>query len=113
MNGSRLEWIAVAALLGMVAVTIGQARADEKKSEEHMTPEELKYQAGSSPLAEQEMHQDINPKAPSMTAAEFERARQIYFERCAGYHAVQGNRLSQGVHQLRFARRHAELGHLG
>ncbi|HWQ38005.1 MAG TPA: cytochrome D1 domain-containing protein [Burkholderiales bacterium] len=34
------------------------------------------------------MHQDINPKAPPMTAAEFERARQIYFERCAGCHGV-------------------------
>jgi len=88
MKSSRLEWIALAALLGMVAVTIGQARADDKKSEEHMTPEELKYQAGGSPLAEQEMHQDINPKAPSMTTAEFERARQIYFERCAGCHGV-------------------------
>ena len=34
------------------------------------------------------MHHDINPKAPPMTKEEFERARQIYFERCAGCHGV-------------------------
>ncbi|HEX7328520.1 MAG TPA: cytochrome D1 domain-containing protein [Casimicrobiaceae bacterium] len=44
--------------------------------------------AGSSPLATEPMHQDINPKAPPMTAAEFEKGKQIYFERCAGCHGV-------------------------
>jgi nitrite reductase (NO-forming)/hydroxylamine reductase len=34
------------------------------------------------------MHQDVNPKAPQMSKAEFDRARQIYFERCAGCHGV-------------------------
>jgi nitrite reductase (NO-forming)/hydroxylamine reductase len=34
------------------------------------------------------MHQDMNPKAPKMSKAEFDRARQIYFERCAGCHGV-------------------------
>jgi nitrite reductase (NO-forming)/hydroxylamine reductase len=34
------------------------------------------------------MHQDINPKAPAMTKPEFDKARQIYFERCAGCHGV-------------------------
>ncbi|SMF27052.1 nitrite reductase [Pseudogulbenkiania subflava] len=49
---------------------------------------ELAYQAGGSPLAGEEMHQNINPKAPPMTKAEFAQARQIYFERCAGCHGV-------------------------
>ena len=89
MKGSRLEWVALAAFLGMTAVAVGQVRADEKKSdEEHMTEPEKKYQAGGSPLAEEEMHQDINPKAPKMSEEEFKRARQIYFERCAGCHGV-------------------------
>ena len=44
--------------------------------------------AASSPLAGEAMHQDINPKAPPMTAAEFEKGKQIYFERCAGCHGV-------------------------
>ncbi|HJW03785.1 MAG TPA: nitrite reductase [Azospira sp.] len=34
------------------------------------------------------MYQDINPKAPPMSKAEFDKARQIYFERCAGCHGV-------------------------
>ncbi len=34
------------------------------------------------------MYQDINPKAPQMSKAEFDKARQIYFERCAGCHGV-------------------------
>nr|WP_222613828.1 nitrite reductase [Undibacterium seohonense] len=34
------------------------------------------------------MHQNINPKAPAMTLAEFEVGKQIYFQRCAGCHGV-------------------------
>ncbi|MCL4746812.1 MAG: nitrite reductase, partial [Burkholderiaceae bacterium] len=34
------------------------------------------------------MHQNINPKAPAMSKVEFDKARQIYFERCAGCHGV-------------------------
>ena len=34
------------------------------------------------------MYQDINPKAPAMSKAEFDEARKIYFERCAGCHGV-------------------------
>ncbi|MCH2242742.1 MAG: nitrite reductase [Aquabacterium sp.] len=34
------------------------------------------------------MYQTTNPKAPKMTQAEFEQARKIYFERCAGCHGV-------------------------
>ncbi len=53
-----------------------------------VTQPEIRYQAGGSPLAQEEMYQDINPKAPPMTKAEFDKARQIYFERCAGCHGV-------------------------
>jgi len=34
------------------------------------------------------MYQDINPKAPPMSKAEFDAAREIYFQRCAGCHGV-------------------------
>ncbi|MBL8386848.1 MAG: c-type cytochrome, partial [Hydrogenophaga sp.] len=33
-------------------------------------------------------YQSTNPKAPPMTQAEFDTARKIYFERCAGCHGV-------------------------
>jgi nitrite reductase (NO-forming)/hydroxylamine reductase len=47
------------------------------------------YQAGGgSPLANVPMHQDINPLAPKITEAEFEKAKRVYFERCAGCHGV-------------------------
>ena len=89
MKVSTLEWVAAAALVGMVSVTIGYARADEKASDdEHMTEAEKKYQAGGSPLGEEEMHHDINPQAPKMSEEEFEHGRKIFFERCAGCHGV-------------------------
>jgi len=73
--------------LAILTLAIGSASAQEKKPEVH-TPAELKYQAGGSPLAGVDMYQDINPKAPPMQKAEFDKARQIYFERCAGCHGV-------------------------
>jgi nitrite reductase (NO-forming)/hydroxylamine reductase len=60
----------------------------ETKTHDGVTEAEIKYQAGTSPLAGVEMHQDVNPKAPPMSKAEFGKARQIYFERCAGCHGV-------------------------
>ncbi len=36
----------------------------------------------------EEMHKTSNAKAPAMSEAEFTKARQIYFERCAGCHGV-------------------------
>jgi len=78
----RLLSILTAATLPLA---IGTVLADDKKD---VTEAELKYQAGASPLAGVEMHQDVNPKAPPMGKGEFDKARQIYFERCAGCHGV-------------------------
>jgi nitrite reductase (NO-forming)/hydroxylamine reductase len=60
----------------------------QSKDDGHMTEPEKEYQAGGSPLATEDMHQDVNPKAPPMSKEEFDRSRQIYFERCAGCHGV-------------------------
>ncbi len=87
---SAVASIAAAALLVSGSV-LAQEKAKPKpkpKAPPGVTQEELRYQAGSSPLAGVDMHQDVNPKAPPMTKAEFERSRQIYFERCAGCHGV-------------------------
>ncbi len=70
----------------LLPLALAQAFADEGKK--NVSPAEVQYQAGGSPLANVEMYQDINPKAPPMTKAEFDKARQIYFERCAGCHGV-------------------------
>jgi len=72
----------VAALVAAASLAV---HAQEKKG---VTESELKYQAGASPLATEPMYQSANPKAPPMTQAEFDSARRIYFERCAGCHGV-------------------------
>ena len=122
----RLSPIPIAAAMLLAAAPLWSSAQDKKG----VTEPELKYQAGSSPLAGEPMYQSINPKAPPMTQAEFDLGRKIYFERCAGCHGVlrkgatgkpltpdithrQGHRLPEGLHQLRLAGRHAELGHLG
>ncbi|MBK6907536.1 MAG: c-type cytochrome [Rhodocyclaceae bacterium] len=71
----------------LLATTLPLAFAAQA-SQKDVTSAETAYQAGSSPLANIEMYQDINPKAPAMTKAEFDKARQIYFQRCAGCHGV-------------------------
>ncbi|MGZ5079196.1 MAG: cytochrome D1 domain-containing protein [Usitatibacter sp.] len=81
-------------LLATVAFAVTSAFAQGKHTEitpqepKPVDPAEIRYQAGSSPMKDVPMYQDINPKAPPMTKPEFDNARQIYFERCAGCHGV-------------------------
>jgi len=80
------KWLGRSLTLALLPLAMSSAWAqDEHKA---VTESEMKYQAGSSPLGDVEMHQDVNPKAPQMSAEEFEKARQVYFERCAGCHGV-------------------------
>ena len=51
----------MAAMLAVLPLALGTAFADDQKPHQGA---ELKYQAGASPLAGEEMHQNINPKAP-------------------------------------------------
>jgi nitrite reductase (NO-forming)/hydroxylamine reductase len=87
MKRSRWVGSVTAAVAGVlvVAAVPSLALADEHKE---ITPAEKNYEAGASPLRNVEMHQDVNPKAPAMTEAEFVAARQIFFQRCAGCHGV-------------------------
>lgn len=61
---------------------------DAKPETKHATEPEVKYQGAPSPLKDVEMYHDINPRAPQMSKTEFEQARNIYFQRCAGCHGV-------------------------
>ncbi|WP_310452656.1 nitrite reductase [Sulfuritalea sp.] len=73
----------------IVALTLPLSVASaQDQAKPGVTDTEMKYQAGDSPLGKVEMHQNINPKAPPMTKAEFEQAKEIYFQRCAGCHGV-------------------------
>ena len=79
-------WKTGAIAVALLPLALSQAFAEEAKTT--TSAPEAKYQSAGSPLADVEMYQDINPKAPPMTKAEFDKARQIYFERCAGCHGV-------------------------
>ncbi|AWI77545.1 nitrite reductase [Parazoarcus communis] len=81
-----MRWIRHAAVLAALPLALTAAWAEETHKD--VSPAEMKYQAGGSPLEAVEMYQDINPKAPSMSKTEFDKARQIYFQRCAGCHGV-------------------------
>ena len=82
MRTHKLARVAALALTTMALTAWAQHQPQD------VTPAELNYQAGTSPLADVPMHQSSNPKAPAMTQAEFDKARQTYFERCAGCHGV-------------------------
>ncbi|QEA12085.1 nitrite reductase [Comamonas flocculans] len=75
--------LAVLALAAMATTAMAQ-----QKKGAVLPQTEINLQAGSSPVGEALMHQNSNPKAPAMTQEEFDHARQIYFERCAGCHGV-------------------------
>ncbi len=77
--------VALAALPFAISLALAADPPDVKGSHGGA---EVKYQAGGSPMASEEMHQSINPKAPPMTEAEFQKGKQIYFQRCAGCHGV-------------------------
>ncbi|WP_159875440.1 cytochrome D1 domain-containing protein [Aquitalea denitrificans] len=86
MKTPRLSWLPRSVLLAALPFSVMQAWADTAATS--TSAPEAKYQGAASPLASEPMHQNINPKAPPMTEAEFSHAKQIYFERCAGCHGV-------------------------
>jgi nitrite reductase (NO-forming)/hydroxylamine reductase len=52
------------------------------------TVAETQYQGTSSPVGAAGAQIRVTPGAPNMTMAEFDHAREIYFQRCAGCHGV-------------------------
>ena len=74
--------------LALAAAAMAVATSVMVQAGKGVSQPEMNYQAGGSPLVNEPMHQSTNPKAPPMTAAEFDKARQTYFERCAGCHGV-------------------------
>jgi len=90
MNASlRLSAVTIAVA---AAFAVGTAYAQQKPPAKPVHPgtpaEDLMYRGAPVPLKPGEAPEVVSPKAPPMTAAEFERAKQIYFERCAGCHGV-------------------------
>jgi nitrite reductase (NO-forming)/hydroxylamine reductase len=91
-RGVLMASLAALAALPVLPVFMGDALAQEKSQEKPIhpgTPEpDLRYK-GAPTIIKPEETQDVRtPKAPPMTSEEFTRAKQIYFERCAGCHGV-------------------------
>src|SRR5512133_1715035 len=108
---STSPWVRSLVAMALLPLMTGAALAQDKKPEPPAAPAAappslpnsdavkaeqghadqplMRYEgAASSPLAGEAMHQDVNPKAPQITAAEFDKAKQTDFERCAGCHGV-------------------------
>lgn len=83
-NKRMSGWLAVVALPFAVSVAYAQGTAGHSTGK----IETIYESSGGSPLANEPMHQNINPKAPPMSEAEFSRGKEIYFQRCAGCHGV-------------------------
>ena len=79
-----------AGLLAATALSFtGVVGAEEKPSGHPGTPEtEMRYKGAPVPIKPEEAETVVSPKAPPLTETEFTRAKQIYFERCAGCHGV-------------------------
>ena len=86
---TNLRLSAVAGVLLTSLVLAAQAGVPAKTPPAHVNASENAYQAaGASPVGAVPMVNSLNPKAPPVTLAEFDVARKIYFERCAGCHGV-------------------------
>jgi nitrite reductase (NO-forming)/hydroxylamine reductase len=89
MNRTRTALVAGFAALTALPLILGPARAAEKESGHPKTPEtELRYKGAPVPIKPGEAKTVVTPKAPKLSESEFARAKQIYFERCAGCHGV-------------------------
>jgi nitrite reductase (NO-forming)/hydroxylamine reductase len=63
--------------------------AKEKGSGHPGTPEsEMRYKGAPVPIDPATAKETLSPSAPNVTPEEFARAKQIFFERCAGCHGV-------------------------
>ena len=88
---SPLTAVLTTAMLLGASAAMAQAGGEPAKPggpTTQMNAPEVTYQGAASPLAKEPMHQPRHARAPPMTQAEFDGARQIYFERCAGCHGV-------------------------
>ncbi|HET9045007.1 MAG TPA: cytochrome D1 domain-containing protein [Burkholderiales bacterium] len=88
----RMDFARATLAAAVAALAIGAAHAQQKPAAKPVHPgtpaEDLMYRGAPVPIKPGEAPDVVSPKAPPMTAAEFERAKQIYFERCAGCHGV-------------------------
>ena len=89
MKQNQRRLAAGLAVLAAGTLAWGTVWAAEKSSGHPGTSTpELEYKGAPVPIKPEEARNMSTPKAPQLTEAEFSRAKQIYFERCAGCHGV-------------------------
>ncbi|GAA3998623.1 nitrite reductase [Comamonas faecalis] len=86
---AKLVALAAAAVVSATALTaVAQQPAEPGAPTTDVKSPEAQFRGAPYSMSGEEMHRADDPKMPAMTQAEFDRARQIYFERCAGCHGV-------------------------
>jgi len=78
----------VAAMAAVLIAPIGLSAADKKPVHPGTPEEELRYKGAPVPIKPGEAKDVVSPGAPPLSKAEFDRAKRIFFERCAGCHGV-------------------------
>lgn len=63
-------------VLSALPFAISLALAEDPAAKKGVSEAEIKYQAGGSPLANEPMHQNVDPEAPAMKEVEFDRGKQ-------------------------------------
>ena len=117
-------------LISSLAAAVGVALADTKEVHPGVGKAEMAYEGAPTAVDPSTTKDLIGGDGPPMTTAEFDQAKTIFFQRCAGCHGVLrkgatgkplttdmtrqlGTPLPQGHDHLWLAGRHAQLGHLG
>ena len=89
MKHAFLTTLSSALVLSTLALSAAPlAMGEEDTGHPGTTPGGMRYKGTPTPIKPEDAPDVITPQAPPMTEAEFTRAKQIYFERCAGCHGV-------------------------
>ena len=88
MQSRNLAAAAGFSILAALSLISGAAWAQSKPVHPGTPEEEMRYKGAPVPIKPEEAKETLSPKAPPLSADEFARAKQIYFERCAGCHGV-------------------------
>ncbi|MBI3094555.1 MAG: c-type cytochrome [Rhodocyclales bacterium] len=80
--------LALAAGLSLLAALPAFTWAQSKTMHPGTPEEEIRYKGAAVPIKPEDVKETLSPKAPPVSPQEFARAKQIYFERCAGCHGV-------------------------
>ncbi|MFA7594280.1 MAG: cytochrome D1 domain-containing protein [Thiohalobacteraceae bacterium] len=89
MRDSTTHGSGLLALTAAIGLALGPLAASAQPTEHPGTPEtEMRYKGAPIPGDPAQFQDTLVPHAPALTTEEFTRAKQIYFERCAGCHGV-------------------------